>query len=752
MPITPTDFDNAEIDLQTTSIVSNSKTLSGAPADSTLTRLGDTVDTLNGRLKKLGYTPPIAYAASISFGALDNVKTIEEAGVIYAPKPSALPFTTSGTFVGDDDARFFVVQGVITSMLAAEFADVANMKTATTTSGISIAWSDYLGRDVTVVVNNTTTNKGSARYTIANVDPGNLSTLTSGIWVGANHDLGGGFYAKIISDAPNAFMFGYTSVASDVYESMDEYIVSAGIGRHDSVSATRFGQGKKFEIFLPSVFSGFAIDPKINWNGSRWTCGFDVRSLRGGYASEVYVDPIFGDDTTGDGSESDPYKTVAKAVDTTTDKTIYLAAGEYPYIYGPQDRIDPQNMDFICKNGVAEFTNGIIPRDWRHISQNPANLYFDSTIPEADRPEINNSDFIVDRATGKAWYFTKESNGGTPVPANAKVSTLDSSGNMVTDGALNCTLIDASAIYYIETVYQGEDLNAVSNSLRATLDASNSRTVAGDQLSFGVSIQDVVENPHHWRTDSAITIVHCAGSFSPVGRVSIRYALENIAVIDQDGSFGDMALYFENIKTSYGAPSSFRIFNGTSDSSLVCVNCDFRNGQSSNTFEQYGHGLTVMWGCSATGAFKDGFNYHVNTANTGLTDMDIIEVDCVARNNGRGSTGTNNGSTAHETARIIRINGDYSENQNRNIQDINVVKAMLISCTSRFGAEADNRDLVFGRDTSEVDNVHVYMIDCVSDKVSYEYGTQAFIHNSNMFENENIDPDATKNDFVFSAI
>ena len=155
MPLTTQDFNNAEVDLQTVSAVSNSKNQVGTPIDSTTTRLGDTSDTLNGRLKKLGYIPPIAYAGGISFTALDNVKTIEEAGVIYAPRPASMPFTTSGTFAGDDDDRFFVVQGVIPSMLAAEFADVANMKTATTTSGTSIVWSDYLGRDVTTVVNNT---------------------------------------------------------------------------------------------------------------------------------------------------------------------------------------------------------------------------------------------------------------------------------------------------------------------------------------------------------------------------------------------------------------------------------------------------------------------------------------------------------------------------------------------------------------------------------------------------------------------
>jgi len=61
-------------------------------------------------LQALALQPPITYAASIVFTTSDKTKTVEEAGVVYAPLVSALPFTTSGTFVGDDDARFYVVQ------------------------------------------------------------------------------------------------------------------------------------------------------------------------------------------------------------------------------------------------------------------------------------------------------------------------------------------------------------------------------------------------------------------------------------------------------------------------------------------------------------------------------------------------------------------------------------------------------------------------------------------------------------------
>lgn len=87
--------------------------------DTTTTKSGKVINTLLGQLKLLGFQPPVTYAASIVFTTNDGTKTVDEAGVVYAPLPSALPFTTSGTFIGDDDARFFVVQGVTLGDLAA---------------------------------------------------------------------------------------------------------------------------------------------------------------------------------------------------------------------------------------------------------------------------------------------------------------------------------------------------------------------------------------------------------------------------------------------------------------------------------------------------------------------------------------------------------------------------------------------------------------------------------------------------------
>lgn len=102
---TVTDFDNAKLDLTTISNVANVNYV----GNTTTNRNSVVIDTLTGRLSKLGYIPPIAYAAAISFGAMNNVKTIDRLGIVYAPLPTSLPFTTTGTWA-TDSTNFFVVQ------------------------------------------------------------------------------------------------------------------------------------------------------------------------------------------------------------------------------------------------------------------------------------------------------------------------------------------------------------------------------------------------------------------------------------------------------------------------------------------------------------------------------------------------------------------------------------------------------------------------------------------------------------------
>ena len=84
----------------------------GTTADTTTNREGVVIDTLEGRLKKVGFEPPLPYAAGITFAdAQDAVKSFDRDGIVYGCLASSRPFTTTGNFQ-NDSANFFVIQDI----------------------------------------------------------------------------------------------------------------------------------------------------------------------------------------------------------------------------------------------------------------------------------------------------------------------------------------------------------------------------------------------------------------------------------------------------------------------------------------------------------------------------------------------------------------------------------------------------------------------------------------------------------------
>ena len=303
MPITSTDFDNAEIDLQTASIVSNSKTLAGTPTDSTLTRLGDTVDTLNGRLKKLGYLPPIAYVGGIIFTALDNVKTVEESGSRYAPRIDSLPFTTSGTWIGDDENKFYLIEGAKATEISAEFETVADMVNGVTTSGTTIDWSNYEKSGMETVYHNLTSKAGGNKYikktaAQAAADGDVIDGTGAPNYYGANHALNGGTHVAVISLNENG-------VNVKKFGANDDYDTVAGVITTDSLipfnlcrDYCKRSTGKYRSMFVPGYayylsdtfdLSSEALDPALSDRRQGFNLIFENRTTEFLQGTQIFV-------------------------------------------------------------------------------------------------------------------------------------------------------------------------------------------------------------------------------------------------------------------------------------------------------------------------------------------------------------------------------------------------------------------------------------------------------------------------------
>lgn len=243
--------------------------------DTTITKNGKVINTLLGQLKLLGFQPPIPYVASIVFGTSDNTKTVEEAGVVYAPLPSALPFTTSGTFIGDDDARFFVVQGLTPGDLAdltvIVYDSVPQMKSNSDVNGTTIEtaayFSGFAGTPDGPI--------GGAKYFVTSKANHDIMRGTSTVSETGDHTLLSGDVAMIINQQVRVSQFGAvgTGDETDIFDSMLKTFPNGG----DFLIDVLVNVTKASLAALP--LSGLTVpaNSKIEWlEGKFTTCEASV--------------------------------------------------------------------------------------------------------------------------------------------------------------------------------------------------------------------------------------------------------------------------------------------------------------------------------------------------------------------------------------------------------------------------------------------------------------------------------------------
>ena len=119
--LTIADLDNGKRDLETVDAVANNQ------ADTTTTRYGDSVLTLVGALRRLGYQAPAPYAPGVA--VTSGLTTVERDGVIYAPRVELLPFTTGAWAAG----QWRVVQNTHDTNQVYRFHTLAEAQSAAAT-------------------------------------------------------------------------------------------------------------------------------------------------------------------------------------------------------------------------------------------------------------------------------------------------------------------------------------------------------------------------------------------------------------------------------------------------------------------------------------------------------------------------------------------------------------------------------------------------------------------------------------------
>lgn len=101
--------------------------------------------------------------------------------------------------------------------------------------------------------------------------------------------------------------------------------------------------------------------------------------------------------------------------------------------------------------------------------------------------------------------------------------------------------------------------------------------------------------------------------------------------------------------------------------------------------------MAILHNCGTHQSGADGNNYGKRSSDT--EGPQIIEVGCIANNNGYGTGVSENGSTSHEGSKVVRINGRYERNKNRNVHDVNSsTKSYNVGCVAKSAKNQESAD------------------------------------------------------------
>lgn len=153
------------------------------------------------------------------------------------------------------------------------------------------------------------------------------------------------------------------------------------------------------------------------------------------------------------------------------------------------------------------------------------------------------------------------------------------------------------------------------------------------------------------------------------------YTLRTVSSGLQIGVTATDTRYVEGIKFLFCTDRMVRCFYNSALNPgqwlhVYFKNCAFSHQISSpvnyDIFDIDGHVDCILQGCVAEYGILDGFNYHV----TPFTEIPrAIEIDCIGRYCGT-SGSTNNGSSTHEAAPVVRIMGKYHDSYGAVIGDV----------------------------------------------------------------------------------
>lgn len=194
----------------------------------------------------------------------------------------------------------------------------------------------------------------------------------------------------------------------------------------------------------------------------------------------------------------------------------------------------------------------------------------------------------------------------------------------------------------------------------------------GDWLKLDLkgSITEVNGSPNSYFIDGSIVYVHTNDS-RPADADIIPFMRVNNIKLESD-----VTVYLENINIEGG---NYPVYLRNTDSSSVTFlakNCTFKYSLETASDGVSNYGCTsILQDCIAAKNLDDGISY----TDYGSQPTLGMEINCIGRHNGI-SGGNDNGTTAHDGANVIRINGAYYQNRGPSLADVGGSHSWNLGC------------------------------------------------------------------------
>lgn len=269
--------------------------------------------------------------------------------------------------------------------------------------------------------------------------------------------------------------------------------------------------------------------------------------------------------------------------------------------------------------------------------------------------------------------------------------------------------------------------------IRQVIDITRKDENIYNRLTQVSSLLECHETENSWCQSGSTCYVHMYGNVAPSSDTIILGLSLGQAPLVALGFNSSAKIYIKDLNIIDGDRGGIITNSNGQDVTVFIENVDIYNiscaGYARDGYSNIGC-KSICKNVHMGNIDKDGFNYHANSSTQAIG----IEIDCSCFNTGHDESGSghtsNNATTAHEYAQVVRVNGNYGYAHGAVVADVNNVNSVLYGCVSVDGYGTTDYDILAQTDTV----IYLYNCNTIGSRAGYNLvtsGANAHIYYNN---------------------